>query len=165
MELTNNHDFEENQFGKTLFGGSRFIFWSLGPLFILIAVGFVVTAVVSLHFVNILGACVATAIALFCLCFFLMHLNGSRFWWVGRVIAASVFCTYFAYVLFAWITHPNPFDTGSPHSQQTPWNALLGLAIIGWPCLCYTVLCRFTLKAPPPDLAALSIDTDKSADT
>jgi hypothetical protein len=141
---------KNSTFGDTLFGGSRLIFWSLGPLFLLVAIcaayfGYAYFAVGRFG-----AGGLAVAMALICVCFFLGLLNGPHFWWAGRVVAASVFGAYLWYLLDTWLIHPRPSDIGGRRGDATPWNALCGLVAIGWPSLLYTFLGRFTLRAPPP---------------
>lgn len=135
-------------FGDTLFSGSRFIFWCLGPLFLLVAL--VVAGIAYTQFVSgrFEAGGIALAVSLVCGCFFLVLLNGRYFWWAGRAVAASVFGAYVWYLLDMWLIDPQPIHIGGPRSGATPWNALLGLVIIGWPCLSYTFLGRFTLRSP-----------------
>jgi hypothetical protein len=158
-----NDNQRKTTFGDTLFGGSRFMFWCLGPLFLLVAV--VLAGIGYTQFATgRLGAGgIAIGAAIVCVCFFLALLNGPYFWWAGRVVAASVFGAYLWYLLDTWLIHPKPFDIGGRRSDATPWNALLGLVIIGWPCLVYTFLGRFTLRAPPPP-DGFDADYDEEAD-
>lgn len=149
-------------FGETLFGGSRFIFWSLGPLSLLVA-GIVVRVAYTQYVEGRFAGCgMAVAASLVCVCFFLALLNGPFFWWAGRVVGASVFGVYLWYLLDTWLIHPKPLSIGGARSGATPWNALCGLAIIGIPCLCYTVLGRFTFRAPPPE--DLFSDSDENGE-
>lgn len=149
------------RFGDTLFGGSRFMFWCLGPLFLL--VGLVVAFIGYTQFGTgrFLASGIAAFAALVCVCFFLALLNGPYFWWAGRVVSASVFGAYVWYLLDTWLIHPRSFGFGGPRSGATPWNAILGLVIIGWPCLCYTFLGRFTPRAPPPSPNDSDLDEDE----
>ena len=158
-----NESPKKRTFGDTLFGGSRFIFWSLGPLFLLVAGVFAKFAYTQFSIGRFGAGGIAIAISLVCVCFFLALLNGPYFWWAGRVVAASVFGAYLWYLLDTWLIHPAPFGIGSSRSSATPWNALCGLVIIGFPCLCYTILGRFTLRAPPPPDDSFS-DYDEDED-
>lgn len=138
---------EKPSFLETLFGGSPFIFWSLGPLFLLVAavfVRFACTQFTEGHFGRF-GS--AVAIAVVCVCFFLALLNGSYFWWAGRVVAVCVFGAYLWYLLDTWLIHPKPFAIGGRRSDATPWNALCGLVIFGIPCLLYAFRGCFTSRA------------------
>lgn len=155
-----NESPQNRTFGDTLFGGSRFMFWSLGPLFLLIA-GVLATIAYTQFAAGRFGASgIAVAASVVCVCIFLALLNGPYFWWAGRVVAGSVFGAYVWYLLDTWLIHPKPFDIGGPRSGATPWNALCGLVIIGYPCLCYTFLGRFTFHAPAPADDSLS-DSDE----
>lgn len=160
-----NESLKKRKFGDTLFSGSRFIFWCLGPLFLLVALSVAFIAYTQFAAGRFLGGGVFSATALVCLCFFLALLNGTYFWWAGRVVSASVFGAYLWYLLDTWLIHPKPLEIGGPRSGATPWNALLRLVIIGWPCLCYSFCGRFTLRAPPPPDESLSdYHEEESAD-
>ena len=145
-----NEGLQKPSFGDTLFSGGRFIFWCLGPLFLLVAVVFAGIACTQFATGRFGAGGIALAVAVVCVCFFLALLNGPYFWWAGRVVAASIFCAYLWYLIDAWLIHPKPIDISGARSAATPWNALLGLLIIGWPCVLYTFLGRFTLRVPPP---------------
>jgi hypothetical protein len=141
-----NGNVQKRTFGDTLFSGSRFIFWSLGPLFLLVAAVLLVTVYVQFAAGRFAAAGVAAAACLVCVSFFLALLNGPYFWWAGRVVAASVFGAYLWYLLDTWLIHPTAFGFWGPRSAATPWNAVCGLLIIGLPCLCYTFFGRFTFR-------------------
>ncbi len=141
------------------------MFWCLGPLFLLVAI--VVAFIAYTQFVTgrFAAGGIALAVAWACFCFFLALLNGPYFWWAGRVVAASVFSAYLWYLLDTWLIHPKPFEIGGRRSDATPWNALLGLVIIGWPCLLYTFLGRFTLWVPPPPDDSASLYEEDADDS
>jgi hypothetical protein len=136
-----------SRFGETLFNGSRFIFWCLGPLFLLVALLLLYVAYTLLVNGNTQLCGVSLIAAVICGCFFLALLNGRRFWWAARAVTASVFAGYLWYVVDTWLIHPQPLDVGARRSSVTPWNAILGLVIIGLPCLSYTIHGRFRLRA------------------
>lgn len=131
-------------FGDTLFGGSRFIFWCLGPLFLLVALGFIIAACFHVAERRYGAAGFAIGIAIVCVCVFLALLNGARHWWAGRVVTASVFGAYVCYLVFTWLIQKQPFVAGGRTGSATPLNAVSGLIIIGLPCLCFTFFGRFT---------------------
>ncbi len=68
--------------------------------------------------------------------------------WAIRIVTGLIFTGYLCYLIYEW-----GFDTekglglGSRRSEATPINSLLGFLIIGLPCLWFTVLGRFTLRA------------------
>ena len=152
------------KFGDVLLGGSRFVFWSLGPLVLCVALWMAFMAYVRFSANDLQRGFLLLACSLIASCLFLALLNGPRFWWAGRFVMLSVFSAYAWYVLDTWLIHPKPLDIGGPRSSATPWNALCGLVIIGFPCLCYTLRGRFTWREPPPDHEALETDSLESQD-
>jgi len=144
-----NKTVRKQTFGDTLFGGNRFIFWCLGPLFLLTGIVFAANAYSKFAEGRPGTGGILLSVAFLCICFFLALLNGRYFWWAGRLVAISVFCAYVWYLVDTWLIQHQAFELGSPRGGSTPWNALCGLIIIGWPCLCYTFLGRFSFRAPP----------------
>jgi len=129
------------RFGDVLFGGGRFIFWTLAPVVLLFII---VTAVfhqpssaqstLVLVGVDVLG--VLLVLALY---------NPKRFHSAGRAATALVFLAYLLYLIDE-IASGHSWHFG-PRSESSPLNALLGLVIIGIPCLRYTFLGRFGSKS------------------
>jgi hypothetical protein len=147
LPIKMNGRFQRHRFGTTVFSGSRFVFWSLGPFSLLFAFGVACVAYGNFQAGRALAGGIAAAAALVSVCFFLALLSGKYFWWAGRVVTASIFGAYLWYVLDVWLIHPMPPGIGAARGGPTPWRSLVGLLIIGWPCLCYTFLGRFTLTA------------------
>src|SRR6266576_1137850 len=81
-----------SRFGKTLFSGSRFIFWSLAPVLALSAL-VVPFLVRDWNATSILGV-TSIELLLITLCFSL-H-NPVRFRWASRCVTGMVFCAYLA---------------------------------------------------------------------
>ncbi len=118
--------------GRTLFGGSPFIRWTLGPV-----------ALVSLVAMELLrgdesgkrlAIFVATEVGLVLLA--LVAFAPVRCAWAGRTLAGLVFLAYLTY-LVAMLTTPD----------SSAYNSILGLLFIGYPAFTYAVLGRFSWKA------------------
>jgi Ca2+/Na+ antiporter len=130
-----------SEFGKTLFSGSRFLFWTMASVIgiFLITMPFLIPewtpAVIGLM-VSFYLAGIALLLAL---------VNPSRFAWAKRVLTSVVFLAYLVYAVTE--LRENQWQLGRPGSQSdaNPVNALRGLIIIGIPCLVFTCLGRFTL--------------------
>lgn len=152
------------KFGDVLLGGSRFVFWTLGPLMLCLALFMALMAYVRFSANDLQTGFLFLGCSLIASCLFLALLNGPRFWWAGRFVMLSVFSAYSWYLLDTWLIHPKPIEIGGPRSSATPWNALCGLVIIGFPCLCYTLRGRFTWREPPSDHEALETETLESHD-
>ena len=123
-----------SRFGKTLFGGSRFIFWSLAPVLALCAVALPLfitrwtgTAFLMVSLSEVL--LLALILALF---------DPRRFNWAARCVTAIVFCGCLAYAVDAI------FFAGDSADAPSPKNAVTALITIGLPCLWYTLLGRFS---------------------
>jgi hypothetical protein len=154
------------RFGPVVFSGSRFVFWSLGPCSLLFAFGIALVAYSEFRGGRSLTSGIAAAAALVSVCFFLALWDGTRFWWAGRVVTATVFCAYLYYALDMWLIRPMPVGIAAPPGRATPWRAILGLLIIGWPCFCYTFFGRFTLRAPPPpDMSPSDLQEELESDS
>jgi hypothetical protein len=147
-----------SEFGKTLFSGSRFIFWSLAPVLLLFAVGlpFWIRArtLKSLALMLVLEA--ATLLLL------LVLYDPQRFNWAARLTTALVFCLCLAFFISElWLSHQPRLKTGggTDYSLETPLTALTSL---GLPCLWYAVFGRWRLtrkkRAAVAKIDALRID-------
>ena len=152
------------KFGEVFLGGSRFVFWSLGPIVFFLALFMALIAYVRLSDGDLRTGFIFLGCSLIAACLFLALLNGPRFWWAGRFVTLSVFITYSWYLLDTWLIHPKPLEIGGPRNSTTPWNALCGLVIIGFPCLCYTLRGRLTWREPATDQETLESDTLESHD-
>jgi hypothetical protein len=130
------------KFGKTLFGGSRFIFWSLAPVIVifLVTMPFLVPKW-TIGIVLMLAAFWVIGIALI-----LGMLNPARFGWAFRVVGAMVFLAYVAYALSELVENDWKLKRPRSRGEANPVNALIGLAVIGGPALMYTLLGRFSFR-------------------
>lgn len=126
------------RFGDVLFNGSRFIFWMLSPILVFILVGMPLLdhrwrPWSSIIIFGIDATAVLLLLALY---------DSKRYWWAARGVTGVVFIAYLGY-LGDEIQSGKPWRFG-PRSEESPLNALLGLLIIGLPCLRYTLAGRFT---------------------
>jgi hypothetical protein len=126
-------------FGETLFSGSRFVFWGVMPAVVgALAIMNMVVAewtperVVIIALMDLLGAL-----------FVLGLYDPVRFHWANRIVCASVFLAYLSYVVNQWVFSDEPFRLFESKSNASPRNALLGLIIIGVPCLLYSLTGSF----------------------
>lgn len=124
-----------SQFGKTLFGGSRFIFWSLAPVLALCA------AALPFFFTRwtLAAFLVVLPVEALLVAFILALFDPWRFKWAARCVTAIVFCACLAYALDAVFFGDAP---GAPSSKK----AVTAFIAVGLPCLWYTVLGRFSRK-------------------
>lgn len=124
-----------SRFGETLFGGSRFIFWSLAPVLAACAVGMPLlvaewTAAYVVFVVLAEVLLVSLILALY---------DPRRFRWAARCVTGVVFCAYLLYLV------DGAFAEGS--SSVKP---LMGFIAIGLPCLWYTIFGRFSRRPEGP---------------
>jgi len=137
-----------SRFGKTLFGENRFIFRVLGPALLLFAIGMSAFELTrddrSLGTTLLVMIAVATSLLLF-----IGLYDPVRFRWALRCVTGVVFLAYLGYLIdmivvekraFAWPKRP-----GS-RADASPTDALLGLLLIGFPSLWYTVTGRFAIR-------------------
>lgn len=130
-------------FGKTLFGGSRFIFWALVP--ILLFCGAVLPFLVAewtaprVIFVSVVEA--------FLLCLILGLYKPQRFRWATRCATGVAFCVYLAYLVDeVFLRSKSAGVFSGSRSEASPRNAVAGFIAIGLPCLWYTIFGRFSLR-------------------
>jgi len=119
---------------KVLFSGSRFIFWTLAPILVLFAFSFpflivewspmVIALVVVLDAIALL-----LAVGLY---------NPQRNECALRMITGLVFTAYLAYLVVE-IRSGKPLLLTGSHGEESLRNALLGLLLIGWPCIKFTL--------------------------
>jgi uncharacterized protein YegJ (DUF2314 family) len=129
-------------FGRTLFSGSRFIFWALAPVLLLFAGS-------NLLFIdNWTGTSIAVVAALDagCLLLVLVLYDPKRFHWAARGLTGMVFATYLAYLVYEFVLSGKPWLRRTPRGEAAPINALLGFVIIGLPALRYTLVGRFSFR-------------------
>jgi len=134
------------RFGDTLYSGSRFIFWSLGPVLFLGGLSFLGLAVWAFP-----GAGQATRLGLaflglFCLACVPVLYDPTRFRPASRLLTGIVFLAYLGYFTNQWAWHADDLGLGKPQNVPTPLNAAKGLLVIGLPCLWWTLFGRFSFR-------------------
>jgi hypothetical protein len=139
-----------SRFGKTLFGGSRFIFWVLGSALLLFAIGLSAVELTrdnrSFGSTGLVMIAVATSLLL------LIGLyNPVRFRWALRCVTGVVFLTYIGYLIYMVVVEQKSFTWLGNRADTSPTNALFGLLIIGLPCLWYTLTGRLTIRRSKED--------------
>jgi hypothetical protein len=132
-----------SKFGKTLFGGSRFIFWALAPVLLLCGAGlpFLVEwwSAWRVLFVTLVEALLIS--------FVLGLYDPVRFRWATRCVTGAVFCVYLAYAFDkVFLNGEGAGGVFGGRAEASPQNAVAGFIAIGLPCLWYTVFGRFTRR-------------------
>ncbi len=135
-----------SRFGKTLFSGSRFIFWTSSPALLIFAIGISVIVLKeddhSFGTIALLMLMVATSLLLI-----LGLYDPVRFRWSLRCVTGVVFLAYLAYLTDMVVLEKRPFTWPGNRAEDSPTNALLGFLIIGLPCLWFTLFGRFTSRS------------------
>src|SRR5215204_6805062 len=137
-----------SKFGKTLFGGSRFIFWALAPVLLFCAA--LLPSLVSewtaprVIFVSL--------VEVFLFSLILGLYDPQRFRWATRCVTGVVFCAYLAYVVDeAFLSVKGAGSASGGRPGLSPWKAIAGFIAIGLPCLWYTMFGRFSLRDGGPE--------------
>lgn len=141
-------------FGRTLFGGSRFLFWALAPFLILFAV---VMALFVSDWTSRGGLLVATLIAA-ALLLLLQLYDRIGFHWAGRVLAGLVCLSYAAYLVDELATEGFPTRLVPRRGEASAINALVGLFVIGVPAGLYAFFGCWSLSresGEPTDVVEL----------
>src|SRR6266478_10115156 len=84
-----------SKFGEVLFGGSRFIFWTLSPVLLLFAI-FMTSLVDSW---SSMGGVIVLAIDGIVLLLIPALYNPKRFWWAARGVTAIVALAFATYLI------------------------------------------------------------------
>jgi hypothetical protein len=131
--------------GKKLFGGSRFLFWSLAPILAIFAVvfPFMITEWTARSYFLV------AIIEPMLVAFILGLLNPQRFRWATRCGTGLVFCLYLVFAINQVFLSGKSLGAGSGKGKPgelSPLRAIMGLIVIGLPCLWYTVRGRWSLK-------------------
>ena len=132
-----------SKFGKTVFEGSTFLRWTLGPIAVLSACAFAALQTDWLGLRAVLFVGIEVALVLLALVAFAPR----RFHWAGRVLAGMVFFAYVAYLVDMAVTKPDSFWPPRRRSATTGFNSILGLLVIGYPSLKYAAVGRFSWRS------------------
>ncbi len=125
------------KFGEILFSGSRVVFLALSPFLILFLIGMPLLVDRWWPWSSLLVFALDAMAVLLLLALY----DGKRFWWAARGVTAIVFLSFVVY-LADEIHSKKPWRFG----QESPLEALLGLVIVGLPCLRYTLAGQFGLS-------------------
>jgi RsiW-degrading membrane proteinase PrsW (M82 family) len=133
-------------FGNVAFSGSRFIFWCLAPLLVLCGIG----VPLMLNDWNFTKVVVAVGWSACCLLGVPALYDAKRFWWAARGVTLIIFVCYASYLVHEFFFTSKPFIP-TRRSEPSPWNSVLGFAVIGLPALWFTLFGRFSLRAEPQE--------------
>lgn len=135
--------------GQVLFGGSRFVFWTIAP-----AVMLALLVVNTMQVVDWTPAhtAIMAAIDVAGLSFVIALYDPVRFGWACRLVCAEVFLAYLAYLVHEWVFSQHPFRLAEARSVASPRNALLGFVVIGVPSLAYALTGSFTPRRGDDEL-------------
>lgn len=136
-----------SQFGKTLFSGSRFVFWTLAPFLIL----FAIVMPLSTTDWNAIKVIVVSGMDLTAVLLVFGLYDTRRFWLALRCVTFIVFCGYLAYLVDEIIVNKGSATYQGIFSGDQPWRAIEGFIGIGIPCFVYTVFGRFSRKETDDD--------------
>ena len=131
-------------FGETLFGASPFVRWTLSPFVFVFAVliPFLISSWTPTRVAITIGIefkCLALLVG------FWLPAQFGR--WAFRVLAGLVFLAYFSYLIDQIFFSEAPFTLVKARGKASPRNALLGFTAIGVPCLWFSLVGRFKLRA------------------
>ncbi|HEX8149516.1 MAG TPA: hypothetical protein VF591_20205 [Pyrinomonadaceae bacterium] len=132
-----------SKFGRTLFSGSRFIFWALAPVLLLCAalLPFLVSEWTAARVIFV------SLVEMFLFSLILGLYDPLRFRWATRCVTGVVFCAYLAYVIDeAFLSGKSAEGAYGGRAGLSPWKAIAGFIAIGLPCLWYTMFGRFSLR-------------------
>jgi len=147
-------------FGHTLFGGSRFVRWTLTP-FVLV---FAIFMPLCIDDWTLTSAVVMGGLELMCLSILAGFWLPARFgYWAFRVLTGLVFTVYLAYLIEEFFFTDKPFSLSSRSGSASPLNALLGFLLIGLPSLLFTLFGRFSFRADPSDEQLAHVRRDHEA--
>jgi len=128
-----------NDFGKTLFGGSRFIFWCLAPFLILFAIAMPLLAMEW----TLARAVLLIAFEIVAWLLVLGLWNPRRFGWALRVVTALVCGVCVTAIVDELFFSGEKFTFREIISGRAPLGTLKGFAFLGISSLTYTLLGRF----------------------
>jgi hypothetical protein len=131
-------------FGKTLFSGTRFIFWVLGPALLKFALGMLTFGLArdDSSFASLALTTIAAATSLL---LFLGLYDPVRFQWALRCVTAVVFLAYLGYMIEMLLCEKGCIASPGDRSETSPIKVLFAFPIIGLPSLWYTLTGRFAI--------------------
>jgi hypothetical protein len=129
-----------NDFGKTLFSGSRFIFWSLAPVLIL----FTIVMPLSMTGWTATKIILVSASEIAALLLVLGLWNPNRFRWALRGVAAVVFGVCLTAVIEELFFSGKRFTVSEIVSGDAQLGALKAFVFLGTSCLVYALFGKFS---------------------
>ena len=132
-----------SKFGETLFGGSRFVRWSLTP-FILLFLITIPLIVDQWTWQRIRMMAGIELIPLALLAGFWLPARYGR--WAFRIVTSLVFLAYTSYLVDQVFFSDTPFSLTGDRAEVSPRNSVFGFITIGLPCLWYSLFGRFALQ-------------------
>ena len=135
-----------SKFGNTLFSGSPFIYWTLAPILLFSGafLSFVVEDRLSVRGLMVIWLQIAIIMLV------LVLTDPKRFHWAARCLTGMIFLSYTGY-LVNQVWGREQLMTVAGRSESSPLNAIMGLVVIGLPCLWYTVKGRFERRGLTED--------------
>ena len=124
---------------KALFGGSRFVRWTLLPCIVAAALVIGLDMDVWRSERAWIYACVEAALVLL----YLAIGWPEHYHWAGRVLCGGVFLAYAGYLVYEFWLHPEGLQPTVSRSRPSAWNAIRGLIAFGLPSLWYALRGRF----------------------
>lgn len=134
-----------SQFGRSLFGGTTWIFWVLSPIAFVCALLFSLVAYGGLRAGDWVAGGVALVLTISCV-LLILALWGGGLAWAGRGLCGIVALAYLVYLVHEWGWNRESLPDYRGRGDAHPINATLGFLIIGVPCALYAVLGRFSWK-------------------
>ena len=119
---------------KLLFSGSRFIFWALAPFLLLFAIVLPLT-IVDWNQKRVVLVALLDLLAVL-LAFGLYNPRPNE--WALRMVTGLVFVGYASYVVLELYAGA-PLKLAGTRGEVSLRNALLGLLVLGWPCIKFTL--------------------------
>ncbi|MCX6850242.1 MAG: SMI1/KNR4 family protein [Verrucomicrobia bacterium] len=130
-------------FGNTLFGGSRFIRWTLTPFLILTALLMPLAGQkAEISGVLILIGLEVVLVALLAG----LWLPAAFGRWCFRLVTAAVFSACLAFMISGFYVSKQSSTAARRVNKQSPYEGLPAFLFIGLPCLWYTLTGRFSLR-------------------
>jgi hypothetical protein len=120
---------------RALFSGSRFIFWTLAPALIL---GVAVLSV-SVDYSSPIRVALVIFLDSLAILLALGLYSPRRNEWALRLVTGLVFVAYVVY-LVEEVREGKPLSLAGNRGEESLRNAMLGLILIGWPCIKFTLL-------------------------
>lgn len=134
-------------FGNTLFGGSRFIRWTLTPFLILTALLMPLAGQkAEISGVLILIGLEVVLVALLAG----LWLPAAFGRWCFRLVTAAVFSACLAFMISGFYVSKQSSTAARRANKQSPYEGLPAFLFIGLPCLWYTLTGRFSLRPEAP---------------